>query len=145
MANKIVFWRSPGDWFDISASDFLPTDVTFPSVDLTFPNIGVFDSLDAAWRSIQPRIDRFNSIIKTIPFGIKDQYSSLLYDLMMNHTITFSNLIPGIIPDDYNPPKYAGTIVVDIDPKEELKSYTEMSDVSTKELHFCLASLFRIS
>ena len=129
-ARTIVFWENVGDWFDISDRDFLPVDVNFPDVDIAIADVGAFDSINAMWAKVAPKFDAFITSISRIPPTIKDRFEELIDDVMMKHSVALFNLIPNLLPDDYNPPKYIGTVALELNPKEEVSSYKNKSEVS---------------
>jgi hypothetical protein len=135
IARKIVFWENVGDWFDISVTDLLPKNVIFPDVDVAVGNIGSFGSINAMWIQILPKINAYYSNFGPVKTKIKARFTGLIEDIMMDHSITVLNLIPRILPNDYNPPKFSGTIDIGINPQEEISLYknkTEVSAVCTK-------------
>ena len=118
--------------FDISDRDFFPIDVDFPDVDIAVSNVGTFGSIYTMWHKVKPRIDAFYSSLAPIPSRIKDRVSDMLEGIMMEHSVSLFSLVSGILPDDYNPPKYIGEFELDVDPKEEVSMYKNMSEVSVQ-------------
>ncbi|KAL9190088.1 hypothetical protein ACHAXT_007299 [Thalassiosira profunda] len=128
-ANKIVFWSSPGDWFDITAQDFLPVDVSFPDVNIAIADIGPFASIDAMWAKVAPRFDALFAKISPLGPTIRARFDDLIEGMMANLSVSIFDLIPSIVPDDYNPPKFVGTFQLEIDPQEELALYRNRSEL----------------
>eukprot|EP00580_Thalassiosira_gravida_P018621 CAMPEP_0201663870 /NCGR_PEP_ID=MMETSP0494-20130426/5522_1 /ASSEMBLY_ACC=CAM_ASM_000839 /TAXON_ID=420259 /ORGANISM="Thalassiosira gravida, Strain GMp14c1" /LENGTH=991 /DNA_ID=CAMNT_0048142543 /DNA_START=479 /DNA_END=3451 /DNA_ORIENTATION=+ len=126
---SFVFWEDVGDWFDISDTDFFPIDVDFPDVDLTIESVGIFGSINAMWQTLVPKIDAFHGKLASIPQAIKIHYDDMIDAILLDHSIAVFNLISDIVPDDYDPPKYVGTVSLEIDPMEEVSSYRNKSDL----------------
>ena len=138
VGRRIVFWENVGDWFDISDTDFFPVDVDFPNVDVAVGNVGPFGSIDAMWDMVQPKINDFYASLALVPSRVKARLGDMLERILMDYSVSIWDLIPQIFPDDYNPPKYVGTLDVDINPKEEVLLYKNMSEVSL--YHTCVSS-----
>ncbi len=130
IARKIVFWENVGDWFDISVTDLIPINVNFPDVDVAVGNIGAFGSINAMWRTILPKIDAYYSSFEPTKTKIKARFMGLIEDIMMDHSLAVLGLIPRILPDDYNPPKFSGTIDLGINPEEEVSLYRNKTEVN---------------
>jgi hypothetical protein len=119
-----------GDWFDISVMDLIPINVNFPDVDVAVGNIGAFGSINAMWRKILPKIDAYYSSFEPMKTKIKARFMGLIEGIMMDHSLAVLDLIPRILPDDYNPPKFSGTIDLGINPEEEVSLYRNKTEVS---------------
>lgn len=59
---------------------------------------------------------------------------SLIEGITMDHSATVLGLIPRILPDDYNPPNFSGTIDLGINPEEEVALYKNKTDVSALDI-----------
>jgi len=129
VARRIVFWENIGDWFDINDRDFFPIDVNFPNVDVAVGNVGPFGSINAMWEMMQPKIGAFYSRLALIPSRMKDRFGDVLETVLMEHSVSVFNLIPRILPDDYNPPTYVGNFLLDINPKDEVLMYKNKSEL----------------
>ncbi|KAL7541319.1 hypothetical protein ACHAXR_010802 [Thalassiosira sp. AJA248-18] len=129
IARKIVFWEKVGSWFDISDRDFFPIDVNFPDVDIAIKDVGAFDSIDAMWQKVAPKFDAFFTKVSSIPPTITARFEDLIDGIMMNHSMSVLDLIPQIVPDDYNPPTFIGTVELEINPKEVVSLYQNMSEL----------------
>lgn len=136
VARVVVFWENVGDWFDISDRDFFPIDVNFPNVDVAIENVGPFGSIDAMWGIIQPKISSFYASLALMPSRIMDRFGDAIENIMMDTSLSVFNLISRIVPDDYKPPKYAGSISSELNPKDEILLYKNKSEVSCK--HLCV-------
>ena len=66
---------------------------------------------------------------------IKARFMGLIEDIMMDHSVTVLDLIPRILPNDYNPPKFSGTIDIGINPEEEISLYKNKTEVSAVYVH----------
>jgi hypothetical protein len=119
-----------GDWFDISVMDLIPINVNFPDVDVAVGNIGAFGSINAMWRKILPKIDAYYSSFEPMKTKIKARFMGLIEGIMMDHSLAVLDLIPRILSDDYNPPKFSGTIDLGINPEEEVSLYRNKTEVS---------------
>ena len=144
VARVVVFWENVGDWFDISDRDFFPIDVNFPNVDVAIENVGPFGSIDAMWGIIQPKISSFYASLALMPSRIMDRFGDAIENIMMDTSLSVFNLISRIVPDDYNPPKYAGSISSELNPKDEILLYKNKSEASCKHLCVlcCVVSLY---
>jgi len=128
-AKTIVFWMKIGDWFDIGDRDFYPLDVEFPDVDLTVQSIGAFGSVSDMWEWVRPRVLALFDTVANVERAIADRFDEVVEAILGNHSLSISDLIPDIMPNDYNPPIYVGTFELDIDPKEEIAAYRNKSEV----------------
>ena len=116
-----------GSWFGISDTDFFPVDVEFPDVDGVVQGIGVFRKIDDLWEQITPKIDAFFSRIASLPFDIKTRFEALVNDINLRNSVKIFDLLELVLPDDYDPPTYQGTIRDDLRPAEELASFQSAS------------------
>ena len=99
-------------------------------MDVALGNIGAFGSINAMWRKISPKIDAYYSSFGPMKTIIKARFMGFVEGVMMNHSIAVLGLIPRILPDDYNPPKFSGTIDLGINPVEEVSLYRNKTEVS---------------
>jgi hypothetical protein len=130
IARKVVFWENVGDWFDISVTDLLPRNVNFPDVDVAVGKIGSFGSINTMWQKVLPKIDAYYASFGPVKTRIKARFMSLIEGIMMNHSASVLDLIPRILPNDYNPPKFSGTVDIAINPEEEVSLYKNKTEVS---------------
>ena len=99
-------------------------------MDVAVGNIGAFGSINAMWRKILPKIDAYYSSFEPMKTKIKTRFMGLIEGIMMDHSLAVLDLIPRILPDDYNPPKFSGTIDLGINPEEEVSLYRNKTEVS---------------
>ncbi len=128
-----------GDWFDITVTDLIPINVNFPDVDVAVGNIGAFGSINAMWRKILPKIDAYYSSFGPMKTSIKARLVGLIEGIMVNRSVAVLGLIPRILPDDYDPPKFSGTINLVINPEEEVSSYKNKTEVSALNIRMTRA------
>lgn len=139
-AQTFVFWIDIGSWFDITNGDFYPIDVEFPDVDLAVINVGGFGNIDATWQQIVPKIHDFYTLLGKVPNKIMDRFDAMIEGVLMDHSVSIFDLIPDIIPDDYNPPNYIGTFELEMNPKEEVVLYRNVSEVS--EVNYIVVKMY---
>ena len=136
-----MFWLPTGDWFDIKDRDFFPIEVSFPDVDITITDIGQFVSIDAMWQQISPIFDAFLAKLSPLASSVHVRFDDLIEVIMMNYSVALFDLISELVPDDYNPPTYIGTIKPDINPKEELLLYKNTSKVGCHQSFISTVSI----
>lgn len=119
-----------GDWFRVSLADMTPVDVEFPDVDEIILSIGSFGSIDGIWKSVIPSIGLgFYAKLGSISDGISARFNDLVTRIQGAYSAAVQ-LIPLLIPNDYDPPKYEGTSQMATSPEEELSLFQDKRDVS---------------
>jgi hypothetical protein len=119
-----------GDWFTVSLSDITPVDVTFPDVDQIIGSIGSFQSVLGIWQSVISDIGMgFYQKVGTISTGIVARVDDMVLRITRAYSAAIQ-VVPFLIPDDYNPPSYNGTSELSTSPEEELSLFQDKRDVS---------------
>lgn len=107
-----------------------PVDVTFPDADQIIGSIGSFQSILGMWNSVIPSIGLgFFQNIETISNGIVARVNDMVLRITRAYSAAIQ-VVPFLIPDDYNPPSYEGTSQLATSPEEELSLFQEKRDVS---------------
>ncbi|KAK1744421.1 hypothetical protein QTG54_004954 [Skeletonema marinoi] len=112
-----------GNWFDISATDFLAVDVAFPDVDSIFTSIGNFESIDSLWSQMVPNVDDYYGNLAYISDGLKTRFDDMI-DGVGDAYKSMARMVPGSLVQDYDPPQYVGAIDVHSNPEEEALLFT---------------------
>eukprot|EP00984_Skeletonema_dohrnii_P036114 scaffold36705_cov139-Skeletonema_dohrnii-CCMP3373.AAC.1 len=107
-----------GNWFDISATDFLAVDVAFPDVDSIFTSIGNFESIESLWSQMVPNVDDYYGNLAYISDGLKTRFDDMV-DGVGDAYKSMARMVPGSLVQDYDPPQYVGAIDVHSNPEEE--------------------------
>ena len=119
-----------GNWFSVSLADMTPVDVEFPDVDQIIGSIGSFQSILGIWNSVIPTIGTsFFGKVETIRDGIAARFDYMVVRIQSAYSGAIQ-LVPFLIPDDYNPPNYEGTSEQATSPEEELSLFQDKRDVS---------------
>ena len=116
-----------GSWFGISETDFFPVDVEFPDVDVIVRGTGIVRKIDDLWEIVTPKIDAFFSRIASLPLDVKTRFETLVNDISLRNSVKVSDLLQLVLPNDYDPPTYQGTLRDDLHPAEELASFKSAS------------------
>lgn len=116
-----------GSWFGIGETDFFPVDVEFPDVDAIVQGTGIFRKIDDLWEKITPKIDAFFSGIASLPSDVKTRFETLVNDVNLRNSVKILDLLQLVLPDDYDPPTYQGTLRDDLHPAEEIASFQNAS------------------
>lgn len=107
-----------------------PIDVDFPDVDEIIAGIGSFGSINGIWQSVIPSIGLgFYAKLGTITNGITGRFTDMVSRIQGAYSASMQ-LLPFLIPDDYDPPSYEGTSEQAISPEEELSLFKNKRDVS---------------
>lgn len=134
MNNSVTRWIIDtffsGDWFRVSLADMTPIDVEFPDVDQIIASIGSFQSINGIWQSVIPTIGLgFYQKLGQIGDGITARFDDLITRIQRAYSASIQ-LVPLLIPKDYDPPSYAGTSDLATSPEEELSLFQEKRSVS---------------
>ncbi len=115
-----------GNWFDISATDFLAVDVAFPDVDSIFTSIGNFESIESLWDKVAPSVSDYYYNVADITDGLKTRFDDMVDGLVDAYSKRV-RLVSFYIPEDYDPPQYVGTIDVHNNADEEALHFAQKS------------------
>lgn len=107
-----------------------PIDVDFPDVDEIIAGIGSFGSINEIWQSVIPSIGLgFYAKLGSITNGMAARFTDMVSRIQGAYSASMQ-LLPFLIPEDYNPPSYEGTSDQATSPEEELSLFKYKRDVS---------------
>lgn len=107
-----------------------PVDVEFPDVDLIIGSIGPFENILEIWQGVMANLDSaLFSKVGTITRGITARFNDMIVRIQRAYSGAIQ-LVPFLIPDDYDPPTYEGTSETATTPEEELTLFQDKRDVS---------------
>ncbi len=119
-----------GDWANVDVASFLPVDVSLPALPNTNDILKKIPSVDKYFFDVRPAYDSFLLKVEEARSGIYQAVSQFQAGVEME--LLDVNKIPGLLPEDYNPPKYVGiqTNTNDLETEEELhKNMTKVCHV----------------
>jgi len=125
-----------GSWFRVDLADMTPVDVEFPDVDQIIASIGSFQSIASIWQGVISSVGLgFYSKLGSISSGITARFDDLVTRIQLAYS-TSVQLVPFLIPEDYNPPIYEGTSDLATSPGEELSLFQSKHEVSWLAIFF---------
>ena len=131
-----------GDWSKVDVKSFLAIDIPLPPFPSTDGIVIKIPNLDRFWYDIEPA---FIQLLNKMD-GVRNDIYERINDYKLDIKLDLLNVskVPRLLPEDYNPPQYAGSQsnVIDLETEQELHSNITKVRAETSYDYFSLYLIF---